>query len=107
VPKKAKRNLAVEALKRKIGRLVRKGRQQARRRLFVTHATRQCDHVTKKPIYIKSIDGMAIDRSEWEDERGAFFRYEETPCQFVADPGHKYCPRHELEHLAETGGAIQ
>ena len=58
---------------------------------------RKCQHVTKTPIYIKSIGGMAIDRSEWEDERGAFFRYDEKPCLYIADPGEQFCPRHRLE----------
>jgi hypothetical protein len=63
---------------------------------------RQCQHITKTAIYIKSIGGVAIDRSEWEDENGAFLRYDERPCLFIADVGEKFCPRHQLEaQLAE------
>lgn len=61
------------------------------------HAGKQCEWVDREPIYIKSIGGMAIDRSEWEGDKGAFFRYKETPCRLVADAGHKFCPRHEME----------
>lgn len=61
---------------------------------------KQCEWITKTPIYIKQVGGMNIDRSEWENEQGAFLRYEEIPCRYVADPGHKYCPRHEAEASA-------
>lgn len=57
---------------------------------------KSCEWVDREPIYIKSIGGIAIDRSEWENENGAFFRYKETPCRLAADPGHKFCPKHEL-----------
>lgn len=58
---------------------------------------RQCKHVEKVPIYIKRIGKFVIDPSEYENENGAFFRYEEIPCMYVADEGHEFCPRHELE----------
>ena len=60
-------------------------------------ARRRCQHVTKTAIYIKAIGGMAIDRSEWENENGAFFRYDLKTCPYIADEGEKYCPRHKLE----------
>jgi hypothetical protein len=58
---------------------------------------RKCQHITKTPIYAKSIGGMAIDRSEWENEEGAFLRYEEKPCHYITDEGEKFCPRHIWE----------
>ncbi len=58
---------------------------------------RRCQHVTKTPIYVKSIGDMAIDRSEWENEQGAFFRYEEVRCSYIADPGEEFCPKHKME----------
>lgn len=62
---------------------------------------KSCEWIDREPIYIKSIAGMAIDRSEWEGDKGAFFRYRETPCRLAADSGHKFCPKHELQHLVE------
>jgi hypothetical protein len=50
---------------------------------------RRCQWIDKKPVYLKKIGNMNIDRSEWEGDKGAFFRYEETPCGFIADPGKK------------------
>ena len=41
---------------------------------------RQCQHITKEPIYIKALAGMKIDPSEWENENGAFLAYSERPC---------------------------
>jgi hypothetical protein len=70
-------------------------------------SAKPCEHVDREPIYIKRLGNFVIDPSEYENEKGAFFRYEETPCKFIADEGHKYCPRHEVLHLAETEGTIQ
>jgi hypothetical protein len=69
----------------------------------------QCEFIERTPIYIKEMrmpDGrvIQIDRSEWANENGAFFRYNEVQCQYVADTGKRYCPRHELE-LATKGEA--
>ena len=64
-------------------------------------AARRCQHVTKTPIYIKSIAGMPIDRSEWENEHGAFFRYDEKTCPYIADEGEKFCPKHKAELAAQ------
>jgi len=60
---------------------------------------RQCQWVDREPMFIKRIGNFVIDRSEYEDERGAFFRYKETECRFIADEGKKFCPKHELVHL--------
>ena len=62
---------------------------------------RRCQHVTKIPIYIKSIGGISIDRSEWENKNGAFFRYDLKQCPYITDVGKKYCPRHELEQSVD------
>lgn len=59
--------------------------------------SRECQYITKTPVYITHIGGMAIDRSEWENENGAFFRYDEKTCPYIADEGEKFCPRHKLE----------
>lgn len=61
----------------------------------------QCQHITKTPVHIKRLGNFVIDRSEWEDERGAFLWYNEAPCLYVADEGHEFCPRHEMEHAME------
>ena len=66
---------------------------------------RQCQWIDREPVYLKSIAGMAIDRSEWENEQGAFFRYKETPCRLIADSGHKFCPKHELVDVATIKAA--
>jgi hypothetical protein len=58
---------------------------------------RQCQFVTKTPVYMKQIGDMKIDPSEWEHKDGAFFRYNEVRCQYIADEGQKLCPRHILE----------
>lgn len=58
---------------------------------------KSCEWVDREPIYIKFIRGIKIDQSEWEGDKGAFFRYRETPCRLAADAGHKFCPRHEME----------
>jgi hypothetical protein len=58
---------------------------------------RQCQHITRMPVYAKQIGGMQIDRCEWENENGAFIRYEEIPCRYIADVGETLCPRHKLE----------
>ena len=68
---------------------------------------KQCEFVERTPIFIKQIGNFKIDESEWEGDKGAFFRYDERPCQFVADLGHKFCPRHELEQLAKIEGVPQ
>jgi hypothetical protein len=68
-----------------------------------THpAPKSCEWIDREPIYIKRLGNFVIDRSEWEGDKGAFFRYKETPCRFAADPGHKFCPKHEMQHLAEV-----
>jgi hypothetical protein len=58
---------------------------------------KQCEYISRTPVFVKSIGGMAIDRSEWENENGAFLCYWENPCRYVADAGHRHCPRHEME----------
>lgn len=63
---------------------------------------RQCQHIERVPIYIKRIGDFVIDKSEYENERGAFFRYEEIPCRLVADGGHQFCPKHELLNLVNA-----
>lgn len=63
---------------------------------------RRCQHITKTPVYIKSVGGMEIDRSEWENENGAFFRYDEKPCSYITEPGEKFCPRHKMESEMAT-----
>jgi hypothetical protein len=63
---------------------------------------KQCEWIDREPVHIKRIGNFVIDRSEWEDERGAFSHYKETRCKFVADDGHKFCPKHELQSLAES-----
>lgn len=63
---------------------------------------RRCQHVSKTPVYITHIGGVLIDRSEWENENGAFLRYDLKTCPYIADEGKMFCPRHELEaELAE------
>lgn len=58
---------------------------------------KQCEWITREPVYIKRIGNFAIDPSEFENEHGAFLCNRESPCHYVADPGHKFCPRHEME----------
>jgi len=58
---------------------------------------KQCEWITRMPIFVKSMGNFQIDRSEWENENGAFLCNREIPCGYVADPGKKYCPRHEME----------
>jgi hypothetical protein len=65
----------------------------------------QCQHVEQTPVYIKRIGGVEIDRSEWENEHGAFLRYEETPCHYVADPGELFCPLHKMEREIAAAAA--
>lgn len=56
-----------------------------------------CEHVKRVPVYIKRIGNFRIDRSEWENEHGALLCHRDEHCAFAADPGHRYCPRHEME----------
>jgi hypothetical protein len=65
---------------------------------------KQCEWITHEPVYIKRIGNMVIDRSEWENEHGAFLCNRDIPCRYVADPGHKYCPRHEMEAAMKYQG---
>jgi hypothetical protein len=58
---------------------------------------KQCEWVTLVGVHIKSIGRMRIDRSEWENENGAWLCDRKIPCRYVADRGKKFCPRHEME----------
>jgi hypothetical protein len=66
---------------------------------------KQCEWITRTPVFVKSIGNIQIDRCEWENENGAFLWYEEIPCRYVADPGKKYCPRHEMEAAMQKSEA--
>jgi len=59
---------------------------------------KQCEWVTREPIFVKRIGNMLIDRSEWENENGAFLCNREIPCRYAADPCRRFCPRHEMEN---------
>lgn len=58
---------------------------------------KQCEWITRTPVYATHIGGVEIDPSEYATTAGAKLWDEEVPCRYVADPGHKFCPRHELE----------
>lgn len=58
---------------------------------------RQCEYVEKIPVYAKTINGMLIDRSEWETDEGAFVCYRNIRCKYITDVGETLCPRHKLE----------
>ena len=62
---------------------------------------KSCEWIDREPQYIKSIGGMRIDKSEWEGDKGAFFRYKEIPCRLAVDAGHRFCPKHELLYSAQ------
>lgn len=66
---------------------------------------KQCEWIKRIPVFMKSLGNFQIDRSEWENENGAFLCYQEIPCRYVADPGHKYCPRHEMEVAIQSEAA--
>ena len=51
----------------------------------------RCQYIAVEPDFWKG-----CDESEYYDQRGAFLWNRESQCGLVADPGHKYCPRHEL-----------
>jgi hypothetical protein len=69
---------------------------------------KSCEYVEKIPIYITHLGGIAIDPSEYAPgQPGAFFDEREVPCRLVADPDHKYCPRHELITLYEAEASKQ
>jgi hypothetical protein len=69
---------------------------------------KQCEWITRTPVFVKQIGNFQIDRSEWENESGAFFWDRVTPCLYAADPGHRYCPRHEMEAaMASNHGDVQ
>ncbi len=58
---------------------------------------KQCEHIEKTPVFVKRLGNFVIDPSEYENENGAFLCYHEVPCRYVADHGHRFCPRHEME----------
>lgn len=67
--------------------------------------TRQCEWISQVPVYVKELAGFQIDESEFVGPEGALLWNEEVPCRYVADPGKKYCPRHEMEAAMRTEAA--
>lgn len=66
---------------------------------------RRCQHITYTPIYATHIGSVRIDPSEYATTEGAHLWDDETHCNYIADPGHKFCPRHEMELLLKTEAA--
>jgi hypothetical protein len=62
---------------------------------------KRCEHVTLCPCFMKN----GVDPSEYTDKRGAFLWNAELSCGLVADPGHKFCPRHEAIELSAASQA--
>ncbi len=58
----------------------------------------RCQHTEKQWVQLGVSEGFSIE--------GQIPGYEKA-CHLAADSGHKYCQKHELEHLAETEGPIQ
>jgi hypothetical protein len=58
---------------------------------------RRCQFAEEREIWGKSIGGIALDPSEFTDpEKGCVIMTEDIHCNYVADPGERFCPRHKL-----------
>lgn len=66
---------------------------------------KQCEWIKRMPIYLKELAGFKIDKSEFVGPEGVIREVKEIPCRYIADPGKKYCPRHEMEAAMRSEAA--